>query len=105
MYYCEECHSTFEEPQKYEEHHPYGDGFVNESFDVCPNCGSDFITEAKICDNCGEYISEMNSIGVCDDCKTDTESKLKDFISGLTEGQKEVALNYLQNETWGADND
>ena len=67
MYYCENCEATFSEPGGERDYHPYGMGYVVESYAVCPYCKSTDFVEAKPCEHCGEYYGELNE-GLCDEC-------------------------------------
>lgn len=70
MYICSECEGVFEEPETYEEHHPYGMGTASETWYVCPYCQSTNYDEAKECTRCGEYVAELEN-GLCDACYGD----------------------------------
>lgn len=51
MYYCEDCNSVFDEPETKTETEPYefwgATGSHKSSFDVCPYCGSDDISDKQ----------------------------------------------------------
>lgn len=66
-YICGECGETFDEPDYYEEHHPYGMTTAAERFSICPHCGSEHIGEPKKCSECGEYFYELRN-GMCEEC-------------------------------------
>ena len=70
MYICEECLETFSEPHFYEEQHPYGNSCASEGMSCCPYCKSNNYTDAKVCDRCGEYTTELKD-GLCDVCYGD----------------------------------
>ena len=70
MYKCEECGEVFEEPKVYYERHPYGEGYAEEEWRVCPYCGEAGFVEAKECTRCGEYTAELHD-GLCDVCYDD----------------------------------
>ena len=71
MFICKNCGEVFDEPKIYEEHHPYGMGYAIEEFAVCPYCNDTSITEAKQCENCGEWFDEIEDDGLCDECYGD----------------------------------
>ena len=78
MYICSECEGVFEEPETYEEHHPYGMGTASETWYVCPYCQS---TNTKKITN----LSKAGSVAIfgvfaigkttkewhCNNCKSD----------------------------------
>ena len=68
MYICE-CGAVFEEPHRYEEHHPYGMGYAVEEWVVCPVCGETGFEEAYRCEKCGEYTADR----LCKDCDKEEE--------------------------------
>lgn len=70
MFICEECERLFEEPDVYEERHPYGMGYASEEFSVCPFCRSDRIDPAKECERCGALVAELHE-GLCECCYGD----------------------------------
>ena len=76
---CLDCGHIFEEGEqsRWEEHHPYGMGYVAEEFSGCPICNGDF-EETKQCEICGgEFLEdELNGGCVCDEC---IEEYSKDF--------------------------
>ena len=39
MYKCLACGETFDTPDTYEDHHPYGMGYATERWSICPCCG------------------------------------------------------------------
>ena len=67
MYICNNCEEVFEKPKIYYEHHPYGMGYAEERWVVCPHCGEADFEEAKECKRCGEYVAELED-GLCDVC-------------------------------------
>lgn len=69
MYICNECGAVFDDPKTYYEHHPYGMGYAEEKWLVCPYCYGDF-QEAEQCEECGEYVAELED-GLCDICHSD----------------------------------
>ena len=91
MYYCQNCYSEFEEPERKKECFEtfYGvDNLFNDRnyFDmlICPTCGSDDIEEMKECDRCGEYCLEDDLVDteelagggigdICPDCARDCD--------------------------------
>lgn len=68
MYICNNCHGTFEDPDSYAEHQPYGAGYALEDISVCPYCGDTDFTEAHQCGCCGEYFEELAD-GICKGCE------------------------------------
>ena len=68
MFKCCDCEETFEEPKIIGDFRPYGEGYVTESFAVCPYCGGDF-ENAYICKNCKEYFfADELTDGCCEFC-------------------------------------
>lgn len=59
MYYCENCHQTFEELDHYEENvGEYWGMPAYKTFDICPICGSDKIADCRMdCFDC-EFADE-----------------------------------------------
>lgn len=70
MYICNSCGEVFDEPDRIEEHHPYGMTTATETWDVCPCCGDNDISEAKQCSRCAEYVAELHD-GMCEICYDD----------------------------------
>ena len=68
MYICE-CGAVFEEPRRYEEHHPYGMGYATEEFYECPVCREGHFEEATRCEVCGEW----SATRICKDCDKEEE--------------------------------
>lgn len=67
MLICEQCGEVFEQAKVIVELHPYGNGVAEEEWYVCPRCEGSRITEAQLCNHCGEYFSELED-GLCEDC-------------------------------------
>ena len=62
MWYCNDCKSEFEEPQRtresFEEFYGVSHLFPDNHYfihETCPKCGSDEIEEMRECDYCGEW--------------------------------------------------
>lgn len=70
MYICNDCGEVFSDHKIIEDPRPYGMGYVNERFGVCPHCDSDDWSEAEQCTRCGEYFAELED-GLCDVCHGD----------------------------------
>ena len=70
MYICNNCGAVFDTPDTQTESHPYGEGYAQEKWSVCPCCGDNDFDEAKECRMCGELVSELNE-GLCDCCYGD----------------------------------
>lgn len=66
MFICNECGEVFEEPRRWEEHHPYGMTYATEYWSECPRCGGGY-EEARQCTICGEYVAQTMD-GMCDEC-------------------------------------
>lgn len=62
MYICNDCGEVFSDYKIIEDPRPYGMGYVNERFGVCPHCDSDDCCEAVECERCGEVVAK-------DDCE------------------------------------
>lgn len=91
MYYCENCYSEFDEPERkritFEEYYGVDNLFTDRNrmdILVCPHCSDDDIEEMKKCDRCEEWFKEEDltdteemiggGIGdLCDDCIRDCE--------------------------------
>ena len=58
MYKCNECGETFEKPDIICDRHPYGEGYAEEEWSVCPYCKEAGFTEIEevTCSRCGEVI-------------------------------------------------
>lgn len=67
MYICEECGHIFEDPERYEDHHPYGDTYAVERWSLCPKCGQTGYEEAYECTYCGKWTSYLDD-GLCYEC-------------------------------------
>lgn len=91
MYYCNNCKSEFDEPERsnitFEEYygvdHLFPDSHRMDIL-VCPHCGEDDIEEMRECDRCGEYCLEDDLVDteelagggigyVCPDCARDCD--------------------------------
>lgn len=70
MFICFDCEQIFEEGKTVYERHPYGMGYAEEKWWVCPCCSSSNIDEAKKCEHCGEWVAETKD-GLCDICWDD----------------------------------
>ena len=70
MYICNICGEVFEEPEVIYERRPYGMGYAEEEFWVCPHCKDTDIQEAERCESCGEYFAELED-GLCEYCYSD----------------------------------
>ena len=73
MYICNDCGEIFDEPATEYEYHPYGMGYAREEWAVCPCCSSTCFEEARVCENCGEVITDDYEFGendeyLCPDC-------------------------------------
>ena len=68
MFICLDCGHVFDEPDTWNEHHPYGEGHAAEAWCGCPRCGGSF-EEAKRCSRCDNYFSrdELED-GMCNEC-------------------------------------
>lgn len=67
MYICLECGETFEVPKVHYEHHPYGMGYAEEKWELCPHCGEAGFEIATMCNRCFEYVAHTTK-GLCDEC-------------------------------------
>lgn len=47
MFKCFDCGAVFDEPETYEEHHPYGMTYAVEKWAICPACRSANIDEYR----------------------------------------------------------
>ena len=74
MYLCRDCYCSFDEPDKASDYVPYGEGYADLKYCICPNCGSAEITEAAECEECGEAfpLDELTE-GFCPDCLNEKE--------------------------------
>lgn len=70
MFICENCGYRFEEHDVIYEHHPYGMTYATEEWYVCPHCKDTNTVEAKQCESCGEWVTELDE-GLCDVCYGD----------------------------------
>ena len=70
MFICKDCGSLFENPDHMEENvGEYCGQPAFQTIDICPNCHCDEIDEARMCEICGEWISEDDmECDVCYDC-------------------------------------
>lgn len=75
MFYCENCHEVFEEPERVVDFCIDG---VPRYISTCPICGSDEISEAEKCPICGEYGNGLCEN--CDDTLTDWARTLRERI-------------------------
>ncbi len=84
MFICLDCGNVFDEPNTYIEHHPYGDGYVNEEFGYCPHCNGDY-AEAVQCEQCGEYYIEedMHDSIMCNACANENRKSIAKAIAKL----------------------
>jgi len=90
MYCCNDCETIFRDPIVIrEDPSPSGvslmPGFYE--YESCPNCGSDYITEAERCPVCGDYHkpSEVNGSELCKDCAEEIDLILQSTIEVLAE--------------------
>lgn len=74
MFICPECGALFEEPKIYYEHHPYGMGYADEKWAVCPECGEAGFEKAKWCKCCGEWVEKLTD-GLCAECHKEYEEE------------------------------
>ena len=73
MYICLDCGHVFDEPDTWNEHHPYGEGYATEAWSGCPRCKGGY-EEAVECNVCGEYFSKSDlTDGICDRCYEEQE--------------------------------
>ena len=77
MYICQECGAVFEEPKIFLEQHPYGLGYAEERWVVCPRCSNADFDDAEMCDGCGEYFAELEE-GLCEECYAELEDEICD---------------------------
>lgn len=75
MLICESCGAVFEYPATKTDNDT---GYVEES---CPECGSEYITNAVKCQRCEEWVSEDSAFGygnivVCEDCLQEANGDL-----------------------------
>lgn len=96
---CLDCGHIFEEGEqaRWEEHHPYGMGYVAEEFSGCPICNGDF-EETKQCKICGgEFLEdELNGGCVCDDCVEEYKRDLETcYAIAETTEKQEIKINAL----------
>lgn len=83
MFICNECGHIFDEPGTWNEYHPYGEGYVAESWSGCPHCHEGY-SEAVECECCGEYFAkeEMHN-GMCEECFDNARKNIVKAISNL----------------------
>ena len=66
MFICDKCKSRFDEPVE----KPCRTGEYDH-YNVCPECRSDEISEAAVCEGCGEYCpADELEDGMCGDCRS-----------------------------------
>ena len=84
MFICLDCGNVFDEPATYVEHHPYGSGYADEEFCVCPYCRGD-CAPAIQCEQCGEYYieEEMHNSIICSTCALENRKSIAKAIASL----------------------
>lgn len=79
MYYCQNCGTEFERPDRRREAvGEYMGRTAYQDFDACPSCGSEEIDEMKKCEICGEHVPKHKMAScvtrdVCEDCCRELE--------------------------------
>ena len=95
MNYCKNCGCIFDDDEAkiVEERHGFRGGNAEE-FMYCPNCNSDDFTEARQCEECGEWFSEDDLFGgaFCEECLDEMYKADKDWFADkiVEENLKEV---------------
>lgn len=60
MFICNDCGEVFYDFNDDYDYHPYGEGYAEERFGVCPYCNSTDFSEAVKCSRCDEIIAKEN---------------------------------------------
>lgn len=58
MFICNDCGETFDDFKEEYDYHPYGMGYAEERYGVCPYCNSTDFSEARECEQCGKIVAE-----------------------------------------------
>lgn len=91
MFICLHCGHEFEEP-----HNRYNKRWSDsdDSEPTCPNCGSEDIEEALVCEECGAVKSSDDIInGICSGCLTEAAEDYKTAFEYGSERTEVVELN------------
>jgi uncharacterized protein CbrC (UPF0167 family) len=101
MFICDECRCFFDDPERVEERHPYGESYAIEEYYCCPKCGGGF-SEASICEECGEYFAEEELVGgLCPEClEKAKESVAETICKTFTKDQFEDMSDDLLEDIW-----
>lgn len=86
---CNDCDEIFDEPQTLSEYHP--EVHADETFEVCPHCGSTNFEEVKLeyfCDECGAELTEED-VSMCYNAENDFEIQCCPYCGGQVEELKE----------------
>lgn len=80
MYVCDECDAVFFTPATTNE--LLGEWY--HSYDVCPNCESELISDAVECRLCGSYMAErsyeIERKNLCEECETKLKERFRTLI-------------------------
>lgn len=68
---CMDCGAEFEHARIERDCYDPGEWNTEYTYEVCPECGSDYIAEGHNCADCGEFAEEGEEL--CEACKHDTE--------------------------------
>lgn len=90
MFYCVDCESLFENPNRVKEGFDHWFGTEAYIDDVCPFCGGEAV-ECHICE-CGGYMTPNDKL--CSSCRKDLAGRFAEFCDTLTAEQEE------QLDTW-----
>jgi hypothetical protein len=96
MLYCLACHNSFHESERETYKEPYG-----ERKSCCPHCGADNFTNAKLCAECLEWLSEEeidDNYGLCFECAQRVKTKFKLFLNELSDAERVFLDELLERE-------
>lgn len=76
----------------------YGDGYY---ITICPHCHEDEITEAEMCERCGNYTFEDEIVdGICSDCREDILGRFEELNSEFTELERDFITENFDFDEW-----
>lgn len=100
MYLCKECGAVMEQTSEFIDRHPYGEGYAEERWGICPHCGSAMIEEATYCAVHDGFVSldDMQTGFCCKSCVAEnlTEQTAWEFLKE-TKQEAGFLIDYFLN--------
>lgn len=95
MYICEDCKAMFDTPEMAADVLTHGGNGIDDIgyTYICPQCRSEFISEAVRCPVCGDYKAALELCGCCEACESKLRRRFKKLLADHFSAKEIEVLN------------